>query len=172
MLSAICLVFTLCDISTSSLCIRTTDIQTNSIFFRQLVYMLCLQYLFALVSRSEVRSTERSIIVSLSLGKYHAGFLKGISPNCPFLSLPECEIQAELCGRVTEGGYCVSAWESVLICGRIRNTCNPWWMQALYMIKPGVHKISTNLGAFLKTVGARRVTWSNFHTEAPSDIRY
>ena len=63
MLSAICLVFTLCDISMSSLCIRTTDIQTNSIFFRQLVCMLCLQYLFALVSRCEVRSAERSIIV-------------------------------------------------------------------------------------------------------------
>jgi hypothetical protein len=70
--------------------------------------MLCLQYLFAVVGRSEVRSTQMSLIVSLSVGKYHAGFLKGISPNCPLLSVPECEIQAELCELVTEGGYCVS----------------------------------------------------------------
>jgi hypothetical protein len=60
-------------------------------FFRQLMCMLCLQYLLAVVGRSEVRSTERSIIVSLSIGKYHAGFLKVISPNCPLL------ISARMC---------------------------------------------------------------------------
>jgi hypothetical protein len=62
---------------------RTTDIQTRSIFLKQLVCILCLQYLLAVVGRIEVRSTERSLIVSLSLGKYHAVFLKVISPNCP-----------------------------------------------------------------------------------------
>jgi hypothetical protein len=85
MLSAVCLVFTLCDISLSSLHIRMADIQKCSIFFRQLVCMLCLQYLLAVVGMSEIRRTERSIIVSLSIGKYHDGFLKGISANCPLL---------------------------------------------------------------------------------------
>jgi hypothetical protein len=83
MLSAICLVFTLCYISLSILCIRTTDIHISSIFFRQLACRVGLQYLFAVVGRSEVRSTEMSFIVSLSLGIYNAGFLKGISPYCP-----------------------------------------------------------------------------------------
>jgi len=53
--------------------------------FKQLICMLCLQYLIAVAGRSEIRSTERSIIVSLSVGKYHAGFLKVISPYCPLL---------------------------------------------------------------------------------------
>jgi hypothetical protein len=43
---------------------RITDIQTRSIFLKQLVCMLCLQYLLAVVGGIEVRSTERSLIVS------------------------------------------------------------------------------------------------------------
>ena len=69
MLSVASLVFTVCDIFLSGLCIKTSDIQTSSIFFKQLVCMLCLQYLLAVVGRREIRSTERSLIVSLSVGK-------------------------------------------------------------------------------------------------------
>jgi len=85
MLIVASLVFTVCDISLSCPCIRTSDIQTSSIFFKQLVCMLCMQYLLAVVGKSEIRSTERSLIVSLSVGKQQADFIKGIGPCCLLL---------------------------------------------------------------------------------------
>jgi hypothetical protein len=118
MLNAVSLVSTLCDISLSSLCIRTTDIQMSSIFFRQLVCMLCLQYLFAVVGRSKVRSTERSIIVSLSLGKYHAVFLKVISLNCPLF----------ISARMWDAGWAVrTSHRRWLLCVFFRKCAHLQW---------------------------------------------
>jgi hypothetical protein len=77
---------------------------------------LFLQYLPDVVGRSEVGSTERSLIVSLSVGKYNAGLLKGISPYCPFLSLPECEMGAQLC---YESQKVVNAWEKFLLFNKV-----------------------------------------------------
>jgi hypothetical protein len=58
MLSVVTLLFTLCDISLSSLCIGTTDIKKSAMFLNN---MLFLQYLPAVVDRSEAGSIERSL---------------------------------------------------------------------------------------------------------------